>query len=43
MLLAPLLVMVVNRDDFLALALRAGIERGYAYRVYKQWTAYDGA
>ena len=39
----PYELLPVNRDDFLALALRAGIERGYAYRVYKQWTAYDGA
>ena len=39
----PYELLPVNRDDFLALASRAGIERGYAYRVYKQWVAYDGA
>ena len=38
----PYELLPVNRDDFLALASRAGIERGYAYRVYKQWTACDG-
>lgn len=36
----PYRLLPVNRDDFLALAIRSGIERGYAYRVYKQWTAY---
>lgn len=36
----PYKLLPVNRDDFLALALRSGIERGYAYRVFKQWMAY---
>lgn len=36
----PYKLLPVNRDDFLALAIRAGIERGYAYRVYRQWMAY---
>jgi hypothetical protein len=27
----------VNQDDFVALAKRTGIERGYSYRVYKNW------
>lgn len=39
----PYKLLPVNRDDFLALAQRAGIERGYAYRVYRQWLAYDAA
>lgn len=39
----PYKLLPVNRDDFLALAIRSGIERGYAYRVYKQWMAYDAA
>ena len=36
----PCKLLPVDRDDFLALALRAGIERGYAYRVFRQWMAY---
>jgi hypothetical protein len=36
----PFELLPVNRDDFLALAKRAGIERGYSYRVYRQWLAY---
>lgn len=36
----PYELLPVDRDDFLALARRAGIERGYAYRVYRQWMAY---
>ena len=29
----PFVLLPVNSDDFLALAKRAGIERGYAYRA----------
>jgi hypothetical protein len=36
----PYELLPVNRDDFLALAIRSGIERGYAYRVYRQWMTY---
>lgn len=39
----PYELLPVNRDDFLALAIRSGIERGYAYRVYRQWMSYDAA
>jgi hypothetical protein len=39
----PYELLPVNRDDFLALALRAGVERGYAYRVYRQWMVYGAA
>ena len=39
----PYKLLPVNRDDFLALALRGGIERGYAYRVFRQWMAYGAA
>jgi hypothetical protein len=39
----PYELLPVNRDDFLALANRSGIERGYAYRVYRQWMTYDAA
>jgi hypothetical protein len=39
----PYELLPVNRDDFLALAKRAGIERGYAYRVYRQWMTHDAA
>lgn len=37
----PYELLPVNKDDFLALAKRTGIERGYAYRVYRQWMTYD--
>ncbi len=39
----PYELLPVNKDDFLALAKRTGIERGYAYRVYRQWMTYDAA
>lgn len=39
----PYELLPVNKDDFLALAKRTGIERGYAYRVYRQWITYDAA
>jgi len=39
----PYELLPVNMDDFLALAKRTGIERGYAYRVYKQWMTYGAA
>ena len=32
-----------QRTTSLALAIRSGIERGYAYRVYRQWMSYDAA
>jgi hypothetical protein len=27
----------VNQDDFIALAKRAGVDRAYAYRLYRKW------
>ena len=36
----PYELLPVDRDEFLTLAQRAGVERGYAYRVFKQWMAY---
>jgi hypothetical protein len=39
----PYRLLPVNRDDFLALAQRTGLERGYAYRVFRQWMAYGAA
>ena len=39
----PYELLPVNLDDFRALAGRAGIERGYAYRVFRQWMAYGAA
>jgi hypothetical protein len=39
----PYELLPVNLDDFRALAMRAGIERGYTYRVFRQWMAYGAA
>lgn len=39
----PYRLLPVNRDDFLALAQRTGLERGYAYRVFRQWMSYGAA
>jgi hypothetical protein len=39
----PYELLPVNLDDFRALAMRCGIERGYAYRVFRQWMAYGAA
>lgn len=39
----PYRLLPVNMDDFLGLAGRAGIERGYRYRLYKQWMRPEAA
>lgn len=33
----PYELLPVNQDEFIALARRAGIERGYSYRVFRNW------
>jgi len=33
----PFVLLPVNRDDFLALAKRAGVERRYRYQLYQRW------
>jgi hypothetical protein len=39
----PYRLLPVNQDDFIALAKRAGIDRAYAYRLYRKWLSYDAA
>lgn len=37
---AAQLLPVGNRDDFIALAVRSGIDRKYCYRLYRKWLAW---